>query len=577
MDRVKQVTIRRFKRLQEVTVSLGEVTLLIGANNSGKSSVLQALHFAVAIAQSARLVGEGVSWANDRFELSLNPAQLLYSPVSDVMSLANGGTLLEARASRVEVEFQTESGDRTTVGLKRGRNRNISVSVEGRTLGEKFMSIENPFTIYAPGLAGIPREERYLSPGVVRRLVARGDANLVLRNVLLMLSNDADAWRSFGDDMQAIFPGIEVSLRFDPKTDEHIVATFQLPGGPKLPLDAAGTSILQASQLLAYISLFKPRVLILDEPDSHLHPDNQRGLCQLVCRLARLRDFQAVVSSHSRHVLDVMKSRAEVVWMSKGEIVGDTDLSTTTMLLDLGALDSVDYFTDASLRCVVATEDADQEPVRALLWSNGFVEDETEVASYTGCSKTDAAIVLGQFLKEKAAALHLVVHRDADYLPLSEIEKFVDRLSKVSIGAFMTEHNDIEGYFISASHLAHLNPSVTVARVEEMIDEATRDTADQSIRAIVNLRTDAAFRARKNTGAAPDHGQIAIDATKDYAADPASMRRGDLVLGRLIALLQKELKANAKVFAVSPHLKSATLSALAQQIWSTGTATSPAG
>ena len=439
------------------------------------------------------------------------------------------------------------------------------------------MSIERPFTIYAPGLAGIPREERYLSPGVVRRLVARGDANLVLRNVLLMLSSDSNAWGAFGEDMRTIFPGIGINLRFDQSTDEHIVASFTLPGGPSLPLDAAGTSILQASQLLAYISLFKPSVLILDEPDSHLHPDNQRGLCQLVCRLAERRGFQAVVSSHSRHVLDVMKTRAQIIWMSQGDIVSNVDLSATAMLLDLGALDSVDYFANAALKCVVATEDSDQERVRALLWSNGFVEDETEVASYTGCSKTDAAIVLGQFLKEKAPALHLVVHRDADYLDSAAATRFSARLESVGIGSFLTEHNDVEGYFISAAHLSHLNPSATVARVQELIDRATDETRDGSIRAMVNLRTEAAFRARKHTGLAPDHGQIAIEANRDYDSDPAAMRRGDIVLGRLVALLQEEIKSNPKVFEASPHLKSAKLAALADAIWQRSIPTAPAG
>jgi len=79
MPRITSVTVRRFKRLEEVQIALGDATLLIGANNSGKSSILQAIHFAVSIAQSARLVGEGVSWRNGAFEVSFNPAQLIYS------------------------------------------------------------------------------------------------------------------------------------------------------------------------------------------------------------------------------------------------------------------------------------------------------------------------------------------------------------------------------------------------------------------------------------------------------------------------------------------------------------------
>jgi energy-coupling factor transporter ATP-binding protein EcfA2 len=188
VPRIPSVTIRRFKRLEGVSLQLDNATLLVGANNSGKSSILQAIHFAVSIAQSAKLVGEGVAWARDSFELSFNPAQLIYSPVADVMSLASGGTLQEARTARIEIEFLAETGDRCIVGLRRGRNRNIAVQITGRTLGEALMDFAHPFTVYAPGLAGVPKEERYMSPGAVRRIVARGDANLVLRNVLRMLS-----------------------------------------------------------------------------------------------------------------------------------------------------------------------------------------------------------------------------------------------------------------------------------------------------------------------------------------------------------------------------------------------------
>src|SRR6476660_3358805 len=172
MVRLKSVAIRRFKRIEQIEVPLDDVTLLIGANNSGKSSILQAIHFAVSIAQTAYLVGEGISWRNDKFELSFNPSQLLYSPVGDVLSLATGGTLQEPRQTQIEIEFRDTENQACIVGLRRGRNRNIAVSISGRTIGESLMDLETPFTVYAPGLAGIPKDERFMSPGVVRRIVA---------------------------------------------------------------------------------------------------------------------------------------------------------------------------------------------------------------------------------------------------------------------------------------------------------------------------------------------------------------------------------------------------------------------
>lgn len=567
MPRIASVTIRRFKRLEQITLALDETTLLIGANNSGKSSILQAIHFAVSIAQSARLVGEGVSWRNDAFELSFNPSQLIYSPVADVLSLASGGILREERSTQIEIEFVTGEGTSCNVGLRRGRNRNIAVSIVGRELGERLMDLEQPFTVYAPGLAGVPKDERYLSPGVIRRIVARGDANLTLRNVLRMLRSDAASWELFVQDMQTLFEGISIELSFNESTDENIQAFFRLPSGPRLPIDAAGTSILQASQILAYVALFKPQVLILDEPDSHLHPDNQRALCDLIYKVTSTRGFQAIVSSHSRHVLDTMKNKSQVAWLSKGTLIDEPDLNATSVLLDLGALDSVDYFADGEIRCVVATEDSNKDPLRAVLWSNGFIEEDTEVASYTGCTKVGAALVLGAFLRAKAPNVHLIVHRDRDYMGNAEAQTFSQRLQQAHVLSFLTEGNDIESTFLNAEHLHSLNLTVSVERIHELIQQATTETADKSYAAIVNQRTMQAFKLRQDGGAQPNHGQIAIDARNDYDADPVSMRRGKEVLKRLQALLQQELGSNPRVFHPSEHLRTALMTGLSATIW----------
>lgn len=567
MARIQSIAIRRFKRLEEITVPLGDVTLLIGANNAGKSSILQALHFAVSIAQTARLVGDGVAWQRDTFELSFNPSQLLYSPVSDVLSLATGGTLLEPRQSQIEIELIAVDGQRCIVGLRRGRNRNIAVSIAGRQLGTQLMDLTQPFTVYAPGLAGIPKEERYLSPGVVRRIVARGDANLTLRNVLRMLRNDASKWDGFVQDMQQIFGPTTIDVDFDESTDEAIEVYFQFGDGPRLQMDAAGTSVLQASQILAYVSLFRPQILILDEPDSHLHPDNQRTLCNLVVQMAAERGFQALVSTHSRHVFDSMKRRGNVIWLSRGRQVENADLNATEVLMDIGALDSVDYFADGHVRCVVATEDSDQLPLRALLWSNGFVEEDTEVLSYAGCSKVEAALVLGGFLSTKAPHVRLVVHRDRDYMSPDVALRFEERLAAANVGKFLTGPSDVEGHFLNAQHLHALNPAVSVDRIEELVAQAIAATDNESIAAIVNMRTEEAFRQRNRGGGAPDHGAIAVAAHAEYTANRGGLCRGTVVIGRLSALLQQELGANPRIFQPSDHLRFEPLRQLAESIW----------
>jgi energy-coupling factor transporter ATP-binding protein EcfA2 len=332
-------------------------------------------------------------------------------------------------------------------------------------------------------------------------------------------------------------------------------------------MDAAGTSVLQASQILAYIHLFEPQVLILDEPDSHLHPDNQRLLCDLVFKVAERRNFQAIISTHSRHVLNSVGGRGAIIWLSKGSKVESPDINTTEVLLQLGALDSVDYFADGETRCVIATEDNGTEALKALLLSNGFIEDDIEIASYTGCTKIDSALVLGGFLTDKAPHVRVLVHRDRDYMTDEAADSFNERLAKAKIFPFITNASDVESYFLNCDHLHALNPTVPSVRIEELIDQATQETATRSIEAIINQRTAQAFKDRQNGGPHINHGAISTMAHYDYSVDPATLRRGKYVLGRTIALLQQELQANPRIYEPTEHLKLGRLEQVANTIW----------
>lgn len=610
MSRIQSIRIKRFKQLQDLELTLDDTTVLIGANNAGKSSALQALHFAVAVAQTAKLVGEGVRWGNDRFELSFNPAQLLYAPVADVLSLAHGGSLTESASQQIEIEVVLVDNSSCLLTVRRGRNRNIQVLMKGRKVGERLMDMSHPFTVYAPGLAGIAKDERYMSPGVVRRIVARGDANLVLRNVLLMIRDEErreresleqklkedyqkaidkfnrgegekptnwmismfqfkGPWARFQAHMQTLFPGLSIGIEFDPKQDETINVFFTQNRGPKLPIDAAGTSILQASQILAYVSLFEPQVLILDEPDSHLHPNNQRALCDLVTQLAESRGFRALLSTHSRHVLDSLRDRAKVVWISGGKQVDYDVTSTPAMLMELGALDSVDYFMNGQFTCLFATEDSKKESIlaiTALLEANGFPMNQVEVRPYSGCSKIDSAKVLRSFLRDKAPNVQFILHRDRDYMAADEVRRIEDGLQAIDAHPFVTDCSDIESYFLNPAHIAELNPTITVQRARELIDAATVATREKSIRAIINIRTEAAIRNR-NGGPAHNAGDLATKAYEDYDAAPDIWRRGKLVLNELRSLLHKELKAHAVLLRASASLRTTKLEAIKDAIW----------
>jgi energy-coupling factor transporter ATP-binding protein EcfA2 len=576
MSEIRSITIRRFKALREVTFSLDEATVFVGGNNSGKSSILQALHFAIAVAQSAKLVRPD-AWRDNTYDITFRPEQLIYSPTTDFTALGHDRPLAERRDTWIEVEITVDPAQRCIIAVGRGRNGNISVHLEGRELGVRIQDISRPYTIYAPGLAGVAREETVLAQGVIRRIVARGDANLVLRNVLLWLFNrtkdddetrdEGNDWEQFQNDIRELFPGLALRVAFSDLTDEHIHVTFRLANDLWLPIDCAGTGILQATQVLAYINLFKPRLLLLDEPDSHMHPNNQAAICKLLLRLAREREFQVIVASHSRHVFSAMREEAEVRWVAHGSVVEGVPTEATARLLELGALDSLDFLGHPDLRCAFLTEDSNTPLLESVLASSGFNIEQTQILPYNGCTKIDAVLALAALLRDRAPNVRVIVHRDRDYLPAADLDSYTQQITAHGCTAFITDTSDLEGHFLNAEHVHSLYPQINVQRANELLQEATVAARDASIRDIINLRTDHAWRRRARGEDNPNVGEIALAAHREYEANPGLMRRGKRVFAQLRQLLQRELGAHARLDAQSPALASEPLSILAAEIW----------
>jgi predicted ATPase len=70
------VHVKRFKGIKDAPFDVSAINSFIGANNSGKSTLAQIIHFGIGIFQSIQLAGR---WGNSQsVALSLSPAQLLY-------------------------------------------------------------------------------------------------------------------------------------------------------------------------------------------------------------------------------------------------------------------------------------------------------------------------------------------------------------------------------------------------------------------------------------------------------------------------------------------------------------------
>ncbi|WP_434635059.1 AAA family ATPase [Chromobacterium sp. CV08] len=560
---LERVVIERFKSIERLDLTLGKVNIVIGSNNAGKSSIQQAIQFAISIAQTSST--QNAYWnGGGRFSTSLSSQALIYTPMRDVEALAPGGILREDIDSAIKVEFYREGGDCCVVSIRKGRNKNIATLLDGREFGEVLQDIYHPYSIIVPGLAGIPAFEEYKPPSVVRKAAAKGDSNNVFRNILLLLSEDADAWVDFQGMLGEIFPDVEVNVSFDPDVDEHIDVKIQVADA-LLPIDSCGTGILQVIQIISYYCLYKPSLLILDEPDSHLHPNNQRVLAKLLMELAYFDDCQIIISTHSRHLFDALKDHSEVFWIRNSELVESRGEVARDVLLELGALDRGELLGAGQIDCIVLTEDADVKYLEALLASSGFNMDRTQVWSYSGCSKVDSALALNVFITRHAPATRVILHRDRDFLDEEQVNDFLRRIGD-GLGVFITRGNDIEAYFVNSSHINSLYPDVPVARIDELIDEVLREQGEKIKEKLVNIRYDKALLAG-GRGVRPNPGSISRDVNQEYRHNPRQFLFGKIVERNLRNKIQQENGGAVDFCRASNFLEVQELLEFSRTIW----------
>lgn len=278
-----------FKKVNKVEINLAPLNILVGGNNAGKSSVLQGIHFSVAAAIASR-IAEKDTYPQD---------SLLYCPAHNFENLRHGAPYRnQANFSYLTIKAEFPGDDKETshtIRVYRGRNEgNVgcirSTEKGGQVgLGLAVSNSDKLFSIYVPGLAGIPQSEQFRTESVIRRGVASGDANMYLRNVLLQIKN-----KGLLDDlhkkMRSLFDKFYLFISFDPKRDIYIDVQVSVTGviGRKCPLELIGTGVLQALQIFSYVTLYEPRLILLDEPDSHLHPDNQSLLAETLRSLLKI-------------------------------------------------------------------------------------------------------------------------------------------------------------------------------------------------------------------------------------------------------------------------------------------------
>lgn len=314
---IEHLHLRNFKQFADQGFDLRERTVLAGPNNSGKTTLLQAIYvWQMALerwsAVTVEKEGQGPG------EVPIARMQLLALPVRDLGLLwtdASTKALETAREASVPREAVI-----TLRGTSQMSGEPWELAMEFRHENAELMWVKPAATdgldavreevLYVPSTTGIELQEKSHAPEFQEWLIGQGKPGDFLRNLLVELHRLPPQWDRLVNDVKEIFgcvllPPESLGRPFILNEYMHMRPASGLVEAPaRLDISSAGSGFIQTLMLLAFLYARPASVILLDEPDAHLHVKLQRELQNRIMGLAGRTGSQVIIATHSEVLIN---------------------------------------------------------------------------------------------------------------------------------------------------------------------------------------------------------------------------------------------------------------------------------
>ncbi len=324
---ITQLTLRNFKSVSEQIYKFTDFDLLVGRNNSGKSTVLQALaiwQFCMDEFHRANRRGStGIQIVLPNFTaLPVPEFNLLWKdrtdrayPKDDTGAKTQKFILIE-----IFLEWSAPGGITQTFGVELRYHSPQTMYAIPADGWKAFRDCEEkgplPRIAYVPPFSGLEPAEKWLDKAPIRQQVGKGQPGSVLRNLLLQVwrppAKDENApepskrktpsvavdWTELAHVVKRWFSVDLIPPQYDSAKDVYIGVEYK-QNGKTYDLISGGSGFHQAMTLLAFLYGYQPTTILLDEPDAHLHVNLQRELLDYFKKKSAEKGVQFLIATHA--------------------------------------------------------------------------------------------------------------------------------------------------------------------------------------------------------------------------------------------------------------------------------------
>ncbi len=305
---LESIRLTNFKIFSDQTIPLAPLTVLSGLNGAGKSSAMQALSLLRQSHDAGLLQEDGWLLNGELVEVGAGEDVLHENASSSLLAieLAENG-----QSAKWEVEYVRE-GDVLRYPKDDGGGR--PADAQGALFGDGFQYLRadrvNPMVSYPKSFHAVSQRRFLGSRGeyaahflsLYRDEPIRDDSlKHPDSNATSGLLAQVNAW------MQEFSPGATIDVHEIEKTD-FVRLSYTFGAGidssnPYRPTNVGFGLTYSLPVVVACLSTASGGVVLLENPEAHLHPQGQVAMGRLMA-LTAAAGVQVVVETHSDHVLN---------------------------------------------------------------------------------------------------------------------------------------------------------------------------------------------------------------------------------------------------------------------------------
>lgn len=356
---INRVVLRNFKRYKEVEFRIPSHIVLAGPNNTGKTTLLQAI----------AAWDLGLRRWREMNDFNSRKGGYVFAPIArqafSAVVLRSFDLLWRDRSTGkpIVIEIQLDSLPPVAMEFHFDTSEQLKVRPSVATTPDALRQA-SVSTVFIPAMSGLqPNEALFARAETVNELLAQSRPGEILRNLIYHASQEDTAWRKLKDTIARLF---HVEL-IPPAVGAFIVAEYSPVGsGKRLDIANAGSGFQQVLMLLTLLLTRPASVLLLDEPDAHLHVILQDVIYTELRRIAAESDSQLIIATHSEVMIDSVDPRELCLMYGKPKLMADNE-EKKRLIDSLSGLSHADIMLAESAKGVLYVEDyTDIEILRSV-------------------------------------------------------------------------------------------------------------------------------------------------------------------------------------------------------------------